>query len=128
MEIPLDVDAAKSNGDILKHAQSMSGPAMMFVELHSLEGGYSQENILDLTGQWTDLLHSGGLSVKFYNIEENKVLVSLQKGWDGIAVKDFLIDRPEVTKVTWDNVDYTYNEESVPLSKKTRGRKKKKRQ
>ena len=46
------------------------------------------------------LLFTAGFSVKTYNIEENRMLISLQKGWDGRGVKDFLMTRPETVKAS----------------------------
>ena len=38
-----------------------------------------------------------------YAIEELKILVTLQKGWEGKGVKDFIVDQPDIAKVrqTW---------------------------
>ena len=97
---PLDPEA-------VRHQESNAGPAMMFIELRKKDSGYGETELVDLGGVWRDLLFSGGLDVKFYNIEENRMLVSLQKGWDSNDVKDFLLEQKEVAKVTWDSIDYT---------------------
>jgi len=128
MDLPIELDI-DSDPNLLKHSQSMSGPAMLFVELVKPKTNkYSEDDILDMTGIWKDLLHSGGISVSFYNIEENRVLASLQKGWDGPAVKDFLLTQNEVIKVTWDNIDYEPNkEEDTDIKRKNTKKKSKKK-
>jgi hypothetical protein len=123
MEIPLGIDIEDDQMDMMQHASSMTGPTMLFVELREIEGGYSEDNILDLSGQWRDLLHTGGITAMFYKIEENRLLASLQKGWDGKAVKDFLLTRNEVVKVTWDNIDYRPGDEDDTDSKTTKSSK-----
>ena len=92
------------DADTVKHQQSMTGPAMMFIELVPKPNGgeYAEEELYNISGIWKDLLYTGGLNVNFYNIEESKLLCSMQKGWDGKAVREFLLSRPEVKKVTWD--------------------------
>ena len=88
---------------------------MMFVELKPKPDGgqYIEEELYNMSGQWKDLLYTGGYNVNFYNIEDQKMLCSMQKGWDGKAVRDFLVDRSEVAKVTWDNHDYEPVDEEV---------------
>ena len=66
-------------------------------------------------------MFTGGLQVQFYNVEPTKFLVSLQKGWDGMQAKDFLLEQKEVAKVIWDNHDY------FPARKKKRRKKQKKK-
>ena len=48
----------------------------------------------------------GGVKVSFYNIEADKLMCSLQKGWEGQSVRDFLLEQPETSKVTWDSQEY----------------------
>ena len=94
--------------ETVRHQQSMAGPAMMFIELKPKPDGgqYIEEELYNMSGIWKDLLYTGGYNVNFYNIEDQKMLCSMQKGWDGKGVRDFLVDRPEVAKVTWDQHDY----------------------
>ena len=95
---------------------------MMFVELKPREGGYSEELMQNISGAWKDLLFTGGIQANFYNIEADKILVSMQKGWDGIPLRDFLLDQKEVLKVTWDNHDYTLEEREKQSSPTAKGR------
>ena len=65
--------------EAIRHQQSMAGPAMMFIELAPKENGgeYVEEELYNLTGIWKDLLYTGGYSVNFYNIEDQKILCSM---------------------------------------------------
>uniref|UniRef100_A0A7S2RHB1 Mesoderm development candidate 2 n=1 Tax=Rhizochromulina marina TaxID=1034831 RepID=A0A7S2RHB1_9STRA len=100
------IDIKNLDVERVKHQQSMAGPTMMFIELRPREGGYAEEELYNITGIWKDLMYTGGLTVTFFNIENDKVLCSMQKGWDGIQVKEFLLTQSQVAKVTWDNQDY----------------------
>mmetsp|Transcript_68901 Transcript_68901/g.138529 ORF Transcript_68901/g.138529 Transcript_68901/m.138529 type:complete len:207 (+) Transcript_68901:116-736(+) len=113
-EQPIDLDGPM-DPEAVQHQQSNAGPSMMFLELRQKDGGYGETELVDLGGVWRDLLFSGGIDVKFYNIEENRMLASLQKGWDSTEVKNFLLDQKEVAKVTWDSVDY-FPSEDQPMS------------
>jgi hypothetical protein len=117
-EQSIDVDGPL-DPEVIRHQQSSSGPAMMFIELELKAGGYGETELVDLGGVWKDLLFSGGVDAKFYNIEENRMLVSLQKGWDAKNVKDFLLEQDQVVKVTWDSIDYYQNERRAPQEKET---------
>jgi len=55
---------------------------------------------------YRQLMFTGGLEVQVYNVEESKFLISLKKGWDGHQAKEFLLQQPEVAKVTWDSHEY----------------------
>ena len=67
-------------------------------------------------------MFTGGLEVQVYNVEDDKFLISLKKGWDGHQAKDFLLQQPEVGKVTWDSHEYT-----PPRPPKRKAKKKAKR-
>merc|ERR1712196_484820 len=103
--------------EAIRHQQSMAGPAMMFIELAPKENGgeYVEEELYNLTGIWKDLLYTGGYSVNFYNIEDQKILCSMQKGWEGKPVRDFLLAQPQVTKVTWDQHNYEPKDEEAEM-------------
>ena len=58
--------------------------------------------------------------MQVYNVEDNKFLISLKKGWDGHQAKDFLLQQPEVAKVTWDNHEYRPKPERRRKKKKRR--------
>ena len=109
---PLDWDAierGEGNVDQLKHTQSAAGPAMMFIDLKPPGGGtdvWTQDDVTTLATQWKDLLISGGQRGEFYPIGDNQLLVSTQKGWEASAIRDFLLEQPQVVKVRWDSSDY----------------------
>ena len=79
----------------------MAGPAMMFVELNPAQADGSEwdtETIEELAMKWRELLFTGGFSVQVYSIEEKKILITVQKGWEAKGVRDFVVDQPEMTK------------------------------
>ena len=58
-----------------------------------------------LSTQWRDLLMTAGFQTSIYNIDGDRLLVSVQKGWNGEDVKNFFLTRTEVDMVTWNNVE-----------------------
>jgi hypothetical protein len=131
---PLDVNGPL-DAETVRHQQSSAGPAMMFVQLRPKDESsgvpYSESELVELSGVWKELLWTGGLEVSFYNIDTNKMLVSLQKGWDGGPVRDFLLDQAETVKVTWDQHDYLpedrHSDVPSPSKKKKPSKKSKKK-
>ena len=55
--------------------------------------------------QWRDLLKTAGFDATLYNIEGDRLLVSIQKGWHGDDIRNFFLTRPEVGMVTWNGVE-----------------------
>jgi len=94
----------------MKHQQSMSGPAMMFVELtpRQPETGetWSKTAYDSIAQRWKDLLFTGGVDGTVYQIEEGKMLLTMKKGWYGPDGLAFLQQRREVVSITWDNQKY----------------------
>mmetsp|Transcript_32363 Transcript_32363/g.103189 ORF Transcript_32363/g.103189 Transcript_32363/m.103189 type:complete len:234 (-) Transcript_32363:1059-1760(-) len=93
----------------MAHGQSNAGMAMIFAALAKTQPGgkeWTEADETKLAGQFTALLQTGGLKVSAYRVESRKLLVTMQTGWYGADVKDFLLSRPEVMKVTWDSIDY----------------------
>ena len=89
----------------MMHGGSMAGPAMMFVELNPAQADGSEwdtETIEELAMKWRELLFTGGFSVQVYSIEEKKILITVQKGWEAKGVRDFVVDQPEMTKASVD--------------------------
>lgn len=117
------------------HQQSSTGMAMIFITLSLLNPETGDEWTKDaeeqLATKFTSLLHSGGLKVSVYRIDPRRLLVTMQTGWYGEEVKDFMITQPAVMKVTWDSVDYVnpdveqVDPPSLDASKKTEQSKKK---
>jgi hypothetical protein len=102
----------------VKHSQAMSGPAMLFCTLKSSdEEGKPWENktIEKVAFQWRELLKTGGLEASVYDITDKtsdkstqpKFLVTTQSGWTAYEIRDFILERPEVTDLEWDQVKYT---------------------
>ena len=97
-------------------------PLMIFVELVSKpkssflnalpidawadndEGDWTKIVTTVLATQYRDLLHTGGLSVTCYDVGDNKILVSSQKGWHSREIVDFFLEREEVKSVTIDGM------------------------
>lgn len=52
-----------------------------------------------------DLLKTAGFDVTLYNIEGDRLLASIQKGWLGDDIRNFFLTRPEVNMVTWNGVE-----------------------
>lgn len=94
----------------VRHQQSGSGPAVLFVEIDSTKWSTTSDELNKLAGIWQGLLATGGVHVSAYNVD-GKLIVTIQKGWEGNKVKNFLMEREEVTKITWDQHDYFPNRE-----------------
>jgi hypothetical protein len=114
----------------------MSGPAMMFVSLNPTDpkGELWTKKSLDfLSAEWASLCKTAGLEAKVYDISEGaqdpvtrtrkptgsatptptkalppaRMLVSMNSGWRGYELRDFLLRRPELESLEWDQVKYT---------------------
>jgi hypothetical protein len=86
---------------------------MMFANLNMTKadgsGRMTKEDTDELAYQWREMLYTAGLNpcgdngcaVTMYDIEEDKILFSMQRGWKGSEIKDFLLDQLEVLVVEW---------------------------
>ena len=45
------------------------------------------------------MLFTGGFDVLCYELGPGKVMVTMQRGWNAVGVKDFLLEQPEVCGV-----------------------------
>lgn len=52
------------------------------------------------------LLRTNSIQANVFNLEHNKLLLSVDKGWFMPEVMEFLLSRQEVSKVVRDNKDY----------------------
>lgn len=52
------------------------------------------------------LLFTGGLDVSCYDLEQGRILVTLQHGWEAFKLKDFLVDQVDVAEVEWNQAKY----------------------
>jgi len=86
------------------------GGEMMFVHLDTSEDQeYSKQEIDVYLRQWKELLQTGGITAQVYNIGSATTLVTVP-GYQSQQAKDFLLSRPEVVKVRFDNQDYHKDE------------------
>lgn len=69
------------------------------------ERTWLESDLNTISTQWTDLLMTSGLQASIYNIEGDRLLLSTQKGWFGEDIKEFLLTRGEVNKLTWNGVE-----------------------
>lgn len=53
----------------------------------------------------------GGLEASCYDIDDNKILVTLQHGWRGSEAKEFLLSREEVQEVMWNEKTFYPSQE-----------------
>ena len=93
----------------MTHQESTAGPTMMFAKLnHTKPDGskLTREDTQELAAMWKELLFTGGVECTPYDIEWDTILMTLQRGWNGFQMKDFLLSRNEVLKVTWNSKDY----------------------
>jgi hypothetical protein len=88
-----------------------SGQKMMFAELKKRDDGTKWDKLTvdKMSARWQGLLRTASLTAEFYNIEEEKVLVSVGKTWMLRDVIKFVVQQPEVETVRLDNKDYTIN-------------------
>ncbi|GMH80671.1 hypothetical protein TL16_g08644 [Triparma laevis f. inornata] len=109
---PQQAKQAVANAD----AGNQGGPTMMFVDLKSNMGQsgvntdgsdrtWFEEDLNFISQQWKDLLKTAGFDATLYNIEGDRLLVSVQKGWHGMDIRNFFLTRPEVTMLTWNGVE-----------------------
>ena len=101
----------------MTHSESTVGPTMIFAKLKHIKPSNGEKLVRDdtqlLAAMWKELLFTGGVEVTPYDIEWDTILTTLQRGWNGFQLKDFLLSREEVSKVTWNSMDY-YREGEEP--------------
>eukprot|EP00903_Cladosiphon_okamuranus_P008666 g8306.t1 len=94
--------------------KDMAGPTMLFAQVGSGESAgtgdkdepLTKEQTEDLGGRLQQMAQLGSLDVSVYALDPGSILVSSQQGWEGQEVLDFLLSRPEVSKVTWNSQDF----------------------
>ena len=96
-------ESMDSNDERARHL----GPTMLFVNMVKSPS----EALEDLVEQWKELLSYGGTHVTGYIMDVQTVLLTLQRGWEAPDVKKFLLERPEVRSITWDDKEYFPNGE-----------------
>lgn len=127
----------------LAQGMAASGPTMMFARLRTntlkgiangnADGKWGKEDTQMKAGMWKELLFTGGVEVTAYDIEWDTVLMTLQRGWNAMQLKNFLLKQPEVWQVTWNQQKFTPDgiepppEPPSPKKKKKKATKKKKK-
>ncbi len=127
----------REGNEWLRHTQAMSGPAMMFVSLKPKdpEGRlWTKKKLEKLAVDWSSLCKTAGLEAKVYDISEGaqdqptrtprrgatetptptatpyppaRMLVSMNSGWRGYDLRDFMLKQPQLESLEWDQVKYT---------------------
>ena len=103
----------KDPAEWVKHTQAMAGPAMLFctlLEKDPRDGKpWANESLQRMAYEWRELLKTGGLEASVYDISDEKakrMLVTMQSGWNAYDLRDFLLQRPELDELEWDQVKY----------------------
>lgn len=115
-----------------------SGPTIIFITMPDEclieddwcreEGGniWQKDDTERMGWQWKEQLSLGGVDVTPYAIEADQLLLTLQRGWRGDQLKDFLLDQPQVVQIRWNDVDYpNSNYKGKPKKNKKESKKKK---
>jgi hypothetical protein len=139
---PSDFDMSDPSAWI-STSQASAGPTMMFAKLRTptlkaiaegnVGGVWAKEDTQMKASMWKELLFTGGVEVTCYDIEWDTVLVTLQRGWNGLQLKEFLLKQPETWQVTWDQHKFSPPgldpppEVKVMKTKKKKKKKKKKK-
>ena len=89
--------------------------------LKFLKSELKRNDVEEISKIWQDKLFYGRIHVQNYVIEDDTILVTLQYGWEGRELKDFLLDQEHVKSVTWDSKEYTQK----PKKKRKKKRRKK---
>lgn len=95
---------ADAGAEALAHAAAQAGPTMLFAGLRTGAGAGAGDALADA---WTELLHTAGITASVYEVATDRLVVTLQQGWRGLEVRDFLLARDEVADVEWDGQMYT---------------------
>jgi len=113
MKPPPATVGLKDPAEWVKHTQAMAGPAMLFCTLlpNDPRDGkpWGNESLQRMAYEWRELLKTGGLEASVYDISDEKakrMLVTMQSGWNAYDLRDFLLQRPELEELEWDQVKY----------------------
>jgi hypothetical protein len=103
----------KDPAEWVKHTQAMAGPAMLFCTLGEKDPRdgkpWANESLQRMAYEWRELLKTGGLEASVYDISDataKRMLVTMQSGWNAYELRDFLLQRPELEELEWDQVKY----------------------
>jgi len=128
---PLDTDNIDMSNPHAFAAQQNNpgGPAMMFATMMSAKAdgsAWTKDDTIETGGKWKELAHTGGLDITCYDIADDKLLVTLQRGWEGALLKTFILQQPEVIELEWDQAKYYPPSLSKKPQKKFKSKKGKK--
>jgi len=100
---------AMAKKDPLK-LSSGTGNKMMFAELKPKKDNgevWDKASVDKIASRWEGLIRSASLSAKAYNIDQKKILLSVDKTWMLRDVIKFAVVQSEVDVVYLDNKNYT---------------------
>lgn len=111
-EFELNPDDPKSIQKIVeaqrKGASTNGNPVMMFITLPDMYEGqkWTADSRKFLCQKWSTLLRAGSLDAELYDIGETSLLINIKKGWMSQDAMKFILQQPEVVKVTKDSKDF----------------------
>eukprot|EP00898_Chlorokybus_atmophyticus_P001170 jgi/Chlat1/2053/Chrsp17S02526 len=118
---PMDITNMMQMGDDGKPdisamlAAQQQGPAMGFVKLKP--GTTKRQSDLEqLAAKWDTLIRSGMIQPKFYPIEENTILITVESGKELLEVRQFILEQPEVLHLDWNQQRYTLKGNKIVTS------------
>jgi len=110
------------------------GPTMMFATMRPLKpdgSSWTKQDTVETGSKWRELAATGGLDVTSYEIADDKLLITLQRGWEGKSLKKFILQQPETLELEWDQKTYfpgvDYPEKPKKSKKKSKAKKNKKK-
>ncbi|KAK0582605.1 hypothetical protein LWI29_027553 [Acer saccharum] len=74
------------------------GPAFGFVKLR-LGSHRTPDMVSEIAMQWTKVLKTGALDVKFMGVDVNTVMFTMQRGQDTIELKEYILNQPEAYEI-----------------------------
>ena len=122
----------RDKAEWMRHSQAMSGPAMMFANVKDAQPDgtpYDKKALLELSIEWQNLVKTAGLDAKVYDISNPeatptkkpkpgapkvsrapppppRLLISMNTGWRGYELRDFVLRRPQLESLEWDSVKF----------------------
>jgi len=97
-----DLQSGKLDMAEVAASQNRQGPVMVFVHLFR-DKIKSKKDTEDTLSRWKEMLMVGGVSTNPYPIQEDTVLITIEKGGrDFKALKDFLLDQDLVEELEID--------------------------
>ena len=100
-EIGDEEDELESEAQVLykQHEKRNVGATMFYVTM--TEKNLDENEIGQFADYVTSLAATGGVECSVYNIKKGRILVTLQKGWQGDDLYEMLLGLPQVEHVEW---------------------------